>query len=96
MTYSIKVRPYNDPYIKTAEEAVKSAAELLIAGAFLVDAIPILKYVPKWFPGAEFQTKAAMMQKHAEMIRDVPFAATENLMVCNPLHRLVSDSHRFT
>ena len=37
MTYGINVRPYNDPYIKMVEEAVEAAAELSIAGAFLVD-----------------------------------------------------------
>ena len=56
MTYSINVHPYNDPYIKLAEEAVGAAAELSIPGAFLVDIIPILKYVPEWFPGARFQS----------------------------------------
>jgi hypothetical protein len=41
MTYSINVRPYNDPYVKIAEEAVGSIAELFILGAFFVDIIPI-------------------------------------------------------
>ena len=83
MTYSINILPYNDPYIKTAEEAMKASAELLIPGAFLVDIIPVLKYVPAWFPGAEFQRKAAVMREHAAIIRNPTFAATEELMVCN-------------
>jgi hypothetical protein len=83
MTYSINVRPYNDPYIKIAEEAMEVAAELLIPGAFLVDIIPILKYVPEWFPGATFQSKAATMRKHAEKMRNTTFVATEELMVCD-------------
>ena len=82
-TYSINVRPYNDPYINTIEEAMGVFAELLIPGAFLVDIIPILKYVPEWFPGAKFQSKAAKMRKHAENVRNTPFAATEELMVCD-------------
>ena len=82
MTYSINVQPYNDPYIKIAEEAIESISELLIPGAFLVDIIPILKYVPEWFPGASFQSKAAVMRKHAEIIRTATFSATEKLMVC--------------
>ena len=81
MTYSINVRPYNDPHIKIAEEAIGTLAELLIPGAFLVDIIPILKYVPEWFPGAKFQSKAAVMRKHAAIMRNAPFAATEALMV---------------
>ena len=83
MTYSINVQPYNDPYIKIAEEAIGAAGELLIPGAFLVDIIPILKYVPEWFPGAKFQSKAAMMRQHAARIRNTTFAATEELMVCD-------------
>ena len=83
MTYSIKVQPYNDPYIKIAEEAIGSISELLIPGAFFVDIIPILKYIPKWFPGARFQRKAGVMRRHSEIMRNTPFAATEELMVCD-------------
>ena len=82
MTYSINVRPYNDPYVKTAEEAMRAISEVLIPGAFLVDIIPILKFVPEWFPGAEFQIKAAALRKHAAKNRNTTFAATEELIVC--------------
>jgi hypothetical protein len=84
MTYSINVRPYNDPYIAIAEEAVATIAELVIAGAFLVDILPVLKYVPDWFPGAKFQRKAAIMRTHSENIRNVAFAETKKLMVFTP------------
>ena len=84
MTYSINVRPSNDPYIKIAEEAMGAVAELLIPGSFLVDInIPILKHVPEWFPGAKFHSKAATMRKHAARIRNKTFEATEKLMVCD-------------
>jgi len=84
MTYGINIRPYNDPYIAAAEEAVGAAAELMIAGSFLVDIIPILKYVPHWFPGAKFQRKAAIMRTQSANMRNAPFAATQNLMVFLP------------
>ena len=83
MTYSINVHTYDDPYIKVVEEAIEAIAELFIPGTFLVDIIPILKYVPEWFPGAKFQSKAAVMRKHAAIIRNTTFAATEELMVCD-------------
>ena len=85
MTYSISVRPYNDPYVAIAEEAIAAVVELLIAGAFLVDIIPILKYVPEWFPGAKFKRKAATMRTQAEKMRNATFAATKKLMVIIPL-----------
>ena len=84
MTYSINVLPYNDPYVKAAEEVIEAGNNLFTAGGFLVDIIPILKYVPEWFPGAEFQRKAAMLRKHAARIRNFSFAATEKLMVWDP------------
>ena len=95
MTYSINVHPYNDPYIKMAEEAVRAASELSIPGAFLVDIIPILKYVPEWFPGANFQNKAAVMREHTSILRNTTFAATEKLMVCDFLGFLLYDTHAF-
>jgi hypothetical protein len=55
MTYGINIRPYDDPLIAIAEKASGTMRELMIAGTFLVDIIPILKYVPSWFPGAKFQ-----------------------------------------
>ena len=99
MTYGINVHPNNDPYIKIAEEANGAVAELLIPGAFLVDIIPILKYVPKWFPGAKFQSKAAMMRKHAAIMPNAMFAATEELMVCDSspfLGFLLDDMYTFS
>ena len=89
---------YNDPYVKIAEEALEAIGELLIPGAFLVDIIPILKYVPEWFPGAKFQSKAAMMRKHAAIIRNMTFAATEKLMVCDssPFFGFLLDMYTFS
>jgi len=92
MTYGINIRPYDDPLIAIAEEAVEGAAELVIGGPFLVDILPILKYVPSWFPGAKFQKKAGMMRAQADKIRDAPFAATKKLMVFTPWPGLFSNS----
>ena len=99
MIYSINVRPYNDPHIKISEEAVAAIVELLIPGAFFVDILPILKYLPEWFPGAKFQSKAAVMRKHADIIRNKTFATTEELMVCDPLpffEFLLDDTYTFS
>jgi len=85
MTYSINVQPYDDPFIKLVEEAMVSGGELFIAGAFLVDIIPILKYVPEWFPGSGLQGKATNTRRHAASIRNFTLAATEKLMVCYPV-----------
>ena len=84
MTYSMSVRPYNDPNIAIAEESLVALAEIAVTGAFLVDILPILKYVPDWFPGANFHRKAAIMRKQSENMRNGPFAETKKLMVFVP------------
>ncbi|KAF8874761.1 cytochrome P450 [Infundibulicybe gibba] len=57
--YGVKVKEENDPYISIVEQAVGGLSEAGVPGAFLVDFIPILKYVPDWMPGAGFKRKAA-------------------------------------
>nr|BAL05181.1 cytochrome P450 [Phanerodontia chrysosporium] len=44
---------------------------------YLVDLIPILKYVPEWFPGAGFKRQARIWKKEVTNIADAPFAAME-------------------
>ena len=62
--YGIAVKESDDPYISIAEVALNGAVEAGVPGAFLVDLVPILKYVPSWFPGAGFQRKAALEKSY--------------------------------
>ncbi|KAJ7263551.1 cytochrome P450 [Mycena rebaudengoi] len=48
------------------------------------DMFPALKYVPKWFPGAEFQRKAEEWRKLARAMVDVPYAETKRQMAPMP------------
>lgn len=48
--------------------------------------IPVLKYVPTWFPGADFKRKAKEWKKSTRDLWDLPFAETKRDMVRdNPL-----------
>ncbi|TFK33689.1 cytochrome P450 [Crucibulum laeve] len=80
ITYGIKIHTFNDPFINLAERAMTGVSESLVAGAFLVDTIPVLKYVPEWFPGATFQRKARNNRKAAKDIRCLPFIETQKEM----------------
>ncbi|KAJ7640503.1 cytochrome P450 [Mycena polygramma] len=51
ITYGIEVQSKNDPYISIAEAGIKHVSIMAVPGAFLVDAFPVLKHVPEWFPG---------------------------------------------
>ncbi|RXW22027.1 hypothetical protein EST38_g3853 [Candolleomyces aberdarensis] len=63
VAYGIEIQQENDPYIKLSEAANQGAIIAGVPGAFLVDTIPILKYVPAWFPGASFKQKAREWHK---------------------------------
>ena len=63
LAYGIQIKPINDPFIDLAESALNTATMAARVGAFLVDVIPILKYIPEFMPGAGFQKKARMWRK---------------------------------
>ncbi|KAF8884166.1 cytochrome P450 [Infundibulicybe gibba] len=77
IAYGIKVEDTNDPYITIAEEAVAGLAEAGVAGTFLVDLIPMLKYVPAWMPGAGFRRKAAHVRSVIRQLTDKPWEAVK-------------------
>ncbi|KAF8994704.1 cytochrome P450 [Cyathus striatus] len=80
ITYGLEVQPSNDPYIQMAEAGVQPLLEASVPGAFLVDTFPFFKYIPSWFPGAEFKRKAREWRKLARSMVDIPFAATMEAM----------------
>ncbi|KAF8960408.1 cytochrome P450 [Flammula alnicola] len=80
VAYGLDVKDQDDPYIKTAEAGVHPLLAAAVPGAFLVDMLPFLKYVPEWVPGAGFQKKAKTWGKLAKAMIEVPFAATKRNM----------------
>jgi hypothetical protein len=47
-----------DSYVALAEAAMQTSSHAALFGTYLVDYIPMLKYVPSWMPGASFRHKA--------------------------------------
>ncbi|KDR79209.1 hypothetical protein GALMADRAFT_137092 [Galerina marginata CBS 339.88] len=80
VAYGISVKESDDPYISNAEGALMGLAEAGVPGTFLVDLIPILKYVPTWFPGAGFQRKAARWRAMNADVAEKPFKYVEDQM----------------
>ena len=85
IAYGIDVNLKNDPNIHYAEEAVKGLAGAANFGAFLVNSIPMLRYVPSWFPGAAWKRKAHVWNDWTSKMREIPFQQS--------LKQLVSSSH---
>ncbi|KZP21392.1 cytochrome P450 [Athelia psychrophila] len=80
IAYGINALPEDDPFIKLAEQTFVVTGSALIPGRFLVETVPMLKYVPAWVPGASFQLVA---QKAKTALRDtveVPFDQVKRAM----------------
>ncbi|KAF9237423.1 cytochrome P450 [Melanogaster broomeanus] len=63
ISHGYSVKDGDDPFVETADRAMHNFSEVTAVGAFLVDFIPILWYLPEWFPGARFQRDAKRWRK---------------------------------
>ena len=79
--YGIAVKETEDPYISVAEDVLDGLTRAGVPGTFLVDLVPILKYVPSWFPGAGFQRKAAHWRGVNHIMAEKPFGHVKEQLV---------------
>jgi hypothetical protein len=80
-TYGYDVKPKGDHFVEIAEEAIERMALAILPGAALVNAIPIMKHLPSWFPGAGFQKIASDTKKLTIQMRQDPFKYAKRNMV---------------
>ncbi|EWZ79807.1 hypothetical protein FOWG_16135 [Fusarium oxysporum f. sp. lycopersici MN25] len=69
-----------DPLLITVRKVVDEFGIAAKPGAFMVDLIPILKYVPEWFPGAVFKSTAKQWRSNLESSVEDPAAFVEYQM----------------
>ena len=60
VTYGLEVdtEPRGMEYLTIAEELMEGFSSVFAPGKYLVEVFPILRFVPKWFPGAQFKRQA--------------------------------------
>ncbi|KAI0260107.1 cytochrome P450 [Gloeopeniophorella convolvens] len=63
ITHGYKPKSENDELVRIADEATDQLNILLSPGLFAVDTLPILRYIPEWFPGGGFH-KIAREWRH--------------------------------
>ncbi|KAF8178464.1 cytochrome P450 [Pholiota molesta] len=80
ITYGIDIEDKEDRYIAMAEKALEGVGQAASPGAFLVDLLPWLKYVPEWVPGASFKRKAREWHAAVMQMKDAPFATVVHEM----------------
>ncbi|KAL4923087.1 cytochrome P450 [Aspergillus undulatus] len=62
-----------DPLLDFIEKTLENTTAALVPGTWLVDAVPILRHVPAWFPGAGFRLTAQLLWQDLQSMADVPF-----------------------
>ncbi|KAM5533378.1 hypothetical protein V8D89_012928 [Ganoderma adspersum] len=78
IVYGLEVAEKNDEYISLVERGVDVFIRITVPGRYLVEALPLLRNLPSWFPGAKFRRDAAEWKESVEAMRDVPFRAAKD------------------
>ncbi|CAE6456107.1 unnamed protein product [Rhizoctonia solani] len=58
IAYGYQVRDPDDPFVTVSDEAIASMSTTGVAGRYLVDSYPFLRFLPTWLPGMGFKLKA--------------------------------------
>ncbi|CAL1703516.1 unnamed protein product [Somion occarium] len=92
MMYGIEVQDSRHEEVVTAEQAMSKFAEAGQPGRWLVDMFSPLKYVPEWFPGAQFKKLASLCISLSERTRNNAFnKAKQAYESGHPLPCIVTD-----
>ena len=87
LAYGIDIKETDDPHVKLAQTAMQSITDVTGSGMYLVDILPILRYVPSWVPGAKFQKEANAHRQLQEDFHRLPYEdAIKNIvrLIFNP------------
>ncbi|KAG2738465.1 cytochrome P450 [Suillus brevipes Sb2] len=80
ISYGYQVKESNDPFIGLADRAMDAISQATTPGAFMVDILPLLAYVPVWFPGAGFQRMAREWRETLEEMVSAPHKLVKDQM----------------
>jgi cytochrome P450 len=62
--YGYTIEPHsNDPLVDLADRAMVQFSAATVPGAWLVDIVPVLEYLPEWMPGAAFKKTARLWRR---------------------------------
>ncbi|VDB87895.1 unnamed protein product [Peniophora sp. CBMAI 1063] len=75
--YEVPLDSHVDPLVKIVERAMEGFSRASEPGAFWVDYMPFLRYIPAWVPGARFQREAAQLNTEREMLYEEPYRWTK-------------------
>ena len=79
--YGFDIETKGDAYVAGIER-VLAGLEAFTPGKYLVDVLPVLRFVPSWVPGAGFQKTFATARQFTSQVMQALCARTKEGMVC--------------
>ncbi|KAL4789294.1 cytochrome P450 [Aspergillus venezuelensis] len=81
IAYGYNINPRGpDPLVSLANEALENFSVAGTPGVWIVDAVPILKYLPSWLPGAGFKRTAAKWRNNLITTIEKPYLLVQRQM----------------
>ncbi|KAH9841049.1 cytochrome P450 [Rhodofomes roseus] len=94
LTYGYRASdPGGKELVKLVDDAMEGFSEATVQNAFLVDVIPVLRYVPEWFPGAAWKRKARMYHDYLQKMLRAPFELVKQQMAAGVARPSFTQSH---
>ncbi|KAJ4145282.1 hypothetical protein LMH87_004137 [Akanthomyces muscarius] len=84
--YTLESSTEVDPLVTLIQRLIDNATEAFVPMAWLVDAVPALKYLPSWLPGTGFIKTAKAWKQTGEEVANKPYALVQEQMR-NGTHR---------
>ena len=81
VSYGIELSEANDEYFKLVKKMSDIGEDITVPGRYPVEAIPLLRFLPAWFPGVQFKRYAARARRDVLFIRDQLFESAKTAMV---------------
>ncbi|KAF7322626.1 Cytochrome p450 [Mycena chlorophos] len=78
ITYGYQPTGPDDPLLGFVRKVMDEFSEAAAPGEYLVEVLPILKYVPSWMPGAAFKRKAKIWRHNLTEMMNRPFKIVED------------------
>ena len=80
IAYGIELSEANDKYFMMVQRLAEIGEDIAVPGRYPVEAIPLLRFLPAWFPGAYFKRYAARAKRDLLSIRDQLFESAKTAM----------------
>lgn len=94
ITYGLDIQEKGDPNIAMADKALKHL-DVAFIGTYMVDVLPFLRNLPRWMPGAGFQTTGESSRHDLRLMVELLYAKARKLLVrvlCGIARRAAADS----